>query len=627
MAFDGIVTKVVAGELNNLTGGRIDKILQPNKNTIYIGFYLNGKNYLLNLSIDSQNYGIYLTTHPKENPKNAFNFCMLLRKHLLNLRIKNIITSDLERVVTIEFEGFDDVDDIISKKLIIELMGKHGNIILLDDYNIILDSLRHIYIDDINFRNIVPQTKYVYPSTDKFNFLDVLTYDEFKNILFSAANMIKNNIENNMINSEKIDYSSLISNTFNGISKSFIEQIISNFNIDNTAINNKPDNILQLIYNKLTDIIELTNTSTDKLIFKKFNLQTSKTKLDFCLDICENTSEISDLNTLHLNYFLDDFYFNKITNLEFQNKKEQILKHISNITKKYTKRLLNINQKLEETNNMDIYKVYGQLITSNLYQIPNTNVSSIVLQNYYDNNSPITIPLDKKYVPSINAKRYFKKYTKLKNTVDIVSVQKIDTIHELNYLESINYELSIAKNILELNEIFDEISQSELFSSLFKKQNISNKNKVTKNTKNSSKNSTKNINKKNTNNNLNIKNNSSFNPIKYIINDNYTLLVGRNNKENEYLSLKFAKKTDLWFHTKDIHGSHCILKSNDNTTHLPTKEILEKCAVICAKHSKAKDSSNVLVDYCEVKYVKKPNGLRLGMVIYTNNKTLTVDPN
>lgn len=175
MAFDGIVTKAIASELQQLSGARIDKIFQPNKNTIILGFYLNGINYALNICTDAQNYRINLSQKTKSNPPVAPNFCMLLRKHLIGLHIKNFITNNLERVITIEFEGLDDIDNLLSKKLIIELMGKHCNIILLDEENIIIDSLRHILHTEssTSSRNIVPHVKYEYPTTNKYNFLEV----------------------------------------------------------------------------------------------------------------------------------------------------------------------------------------------------------------------------------------------------------------------------------------------------------------------------------------------------------------------------------------------------------------------------------------------------------------------
>ena len=260
---------------------------------------------------------------------------------------------------------------------------------------------------------------------------------------------------------------------------------------------------------------------------------------------------------------------------------------------------------IEECDDMEKYRLWGELITANLYRIPNKNIEEITVENYYDNNNKLTIKLDKKYLPSINAKRFFKKYSKLKNALEVVSKQKKETLRELNYIESIVYEIESSTTIDELTLIFDEISENDIFKERTEKtkQNKKNKIKKSKLTKNKE---------------------VSFNPIKYKI-GNYTVLVGRNNVENDYLTLKYARKTDLWFHTKDFHGSHTILKIDNNLPY-PSQDILIKVAEIAAKHSKAKNSSNVPVDYCEVKYVKKPSGSRPGMVIYTNNKTLNVNP-
>ena len=252
---------------------------------------------------------------------------------------------------------------------------------------------------------------------------------------------------------------------------------------------------------------------------------------------------------------------------------------------------------------MDKFRLYGELITSNLYQIPNRNLDSIDIENYYDNNNIITIPLDKKYLPSYNAKRYFKKYNKLKNALTIVNVQKEETIRDIDYIESVIYELDNSKTIEDIEAIYDEISENSLFSDKLK----------TKSKKTSAKNKKA---KPMTKNKL-----TSFNPLKYII-DGYTVLVGRNNKENDYLTCKFANKNDIWFHTKDIHGSHVILKANPNET-IPD-DILFEVAKLAAQHSKAKNSSHVPVDFCKVSFVKKPSGSKPGYVIYSNNKTLYV---
>lgn len=558
MAFDGIACKAITSELQPLIGARIDKIFEPNKNNIIIGMYLDGKNYLLNLSIDPQNYRINLSTHTKKNPKSALNFCMLLRKYLLGLRLKSISTIDLERVVFIEFEGFNDIDDLISFKLIVELMGKHSNIILVDDSKIIVDSLRHTKNIDDGHRNIIPHTKYVFPTTNKLSFLEIKNFTGFKSI---------------------ISDSSEIYNKFNGISKATINSIIESTN----------SNSLENIYNYLCLLIE--NIGTYNLEFKNFNndysLINSKNIEPFCL-----------------NFFIDDFYYKKETSQEFKIYRDSILKLILSILKKYNKRLLNIDAKLKECENMDIYKLYGELITANLYRIKNENVSFIELENYYDNNTLIKIPLDSKYLPSLNAKRFFKKYNKLKNALEIVSKQKNETLKELDYIESIVYELESSSTIEEVSNIYDEISENVIFNEKTRKYQNTKKSKLKKSklTKNKQ---------------------VSFNSIKYTV-SGFTIFVGRNNKENDFLTLKYASKSDIWFHTKTIHGSHVILRNLNNQN--ITEEILIKCAQIAAFYSKGKNSSNVPVDYCMVKFVKKPAGSKPGMVIYTHNNTLYVDP-
>ena len=562
MAFDGIVTKAIASELKNLSGARIDKIFEPNKNNIVIGMYLNGVNYALNISIDSGNYRINLTTHPKPNPKVAPNFCMVLRKHLIGLHLKNVVTTDLERIVTIEFEGFDDIDDIITKKIVIELMGKHCNVILLDENNIIIDSLRHINNENAN-RIVVPHIKYTYPKNNKVCLLNC----NFKNFCET-------------ISDKDISIPTKISNAFNGISKNYVSFIMNNLKTEN----------LEIIYNYLLDIVNRTDS-----LKLKFNTYENNYFLVPSPNI--NTEPFS------LNYFIDDFYYKKESLQELKNYKDTVFKIILSTFEKYKKRLKNMDTKLKECENLDKYRLYGELITANLYKIPNKNIKIITLENYYDNNKPITISLDDKYLPSINAKRFYKKYNKLKNTLEIVTIQKQETKSELQYLESIIYELECCNSIEEISEILDELSENEIFKE--KINSLKNKRKYE-------------IKKSNFTKNKKI----SFNPIKYKI-DNFTFLVGRNNKENDYLTLKYAKKTDLWFHTKDIHGSHAILILDNKT---PAHDILNKCAEITAFHSKAKHSSNVPVDYCEVKYVKKPNKANPGMVIYKNNSTLYVNP-
>lgn len=298
----------------------------------------------------------------------------------------------------------------------------------------------------------------------------------------------------------------------------------------------------------------------------------------------------NESNNLNINFALDDFYFEKESEEFFINYRNSILKVILEYLKKYNRKLLGINEKLKECKNIDLYKLYGELITSNLYRLPKYNVSKIEVENYYDDNKLITIPLDESISIQKNMEKYFKKYNKLKTALEISTKQKNLTETELEYIESIVYSLENCSNIDEVNEVYDEISSSNLFSDSFNK-NIKNKKKV-----------------------------ELSQPEEFTI-DGFTVLVGKNNKQNDYLSLKLAKENDLWFHTKDIRGSHVILKTNDQDI---SDDLIIKCAKLAAAHSKAKNSSNVPVDYCLAKYVKKPSGSKPGMVIYTNYKTVNV---
>ena len=386
-----------------------------------------------------------------------------------------------------------------------------------------------------------------------------------------------------------------ISNKFNGISRSFVKSVIAKLTIENID-----ESGLKNIFNYINEIIYSADTLD--LSFEYIKNEDNIIK-DYCLIKGNHDTSFS------LNFFIDDFYYNKETDSTFKAYRDSVLKLILSTLKKYNTRLLHINDKLKECDNMDTFRIYGELLTANLYKLKNTNSESITVDNYYDNNKPITIPLDKRYSPSVNAKMFFKKYSKLKNALKIVSEQKIDTINELDYIESIIYELENCKTIDDVSSVYDEISENIIFKDKFAKLKDKKKSKIKKSkfTKN------KNVN---------------FNPIKYVI-DDFTFLVGRNNVENDYLTLKYAHKNDIWFHTKDIHGSHCILVlDNPNSSNFkePDDNILIKCAEIAAFHSKAKNSSNVPVDYCEVKYVKKPNGSKPGMVIYSHNKTLSVEP-
>lgn len=591
MAFDGIVTKAVIAELNHcLINGKINKIFEPNKNEILLGIYSGGKNYCLNVSIDSVNYRVNLTTNVKPNPQNVLNFCMVLRKHLLGGCIKKIYSNGLERIILIDIDCYNELNDLITKTLVIELMGKHSNVILLNANSIIIDSLRHLNKFDNSTRDIFPGSKYMSIISNKLDFISVKTFDEFYRNL-------------NITTDTNFSLSSTLSQKYNGFGKNNILHLLESLNISDTS-NSTTD--LKIIYNYLKTLL---STLPNEVSIQEFN----GNKKDYFISIDRDKT-----NALSINFSLDDFYYTKEITEQFKCYRDNVLKLVLNYVGKIKDRIHNIDTKLKECDKMDLYKLYGELITSNLYRISDYPQTEITLENYYDDNKLISIPLDKTMSPSKNAKYFFKKYRKLQNTISIVLKQRELAEAELTYLDSIVYEISEAKTVADIDNIYSEICDNLLYD----------KNANTVN------NHVYNIKESNKAKKTQSKENSSIQPEKYLV-DGYTVFVGKNNKQNDYLTCKIAQNSDIWFHTKDIHGSHVVLKLDNepinsnkldiSKTTVPNS-ILYKCASLAAYYSKARMSQNVPVDYTYIKYVKKPNGAKPGMVIYTNNKTLYVNP-
>lgn len=558
MAFDGIITKAVVNELNTcIIGAKVNKIFEPTKNEIILGLYSFGKNYALNLSINPNSCRINLTTHSKPNPLNAPNFCMLLRKYLVGSKIISVSSYDLERVVEIVFEGYNEMNDLIIRKLFIEIMNRQSNIIFTNENNVIIDTLKHF---DNSPRALLPAHPYELPQNSKKSFIELSKFEEFFNLISSS-------------NLKELD--KLLPNLFIGISQTFILYTLGKLNINNT---NYSKDDLNTLYTYMKSILNFEENSLScSLINDK----------DFTLEL-NSSNEL-----LPVNFFIDDFYFEKEENEIFKTAKNNLSKIILTSLKKCSKKLENINSKLKECDNMDTYRLYGELLTSNLYKLTE-NSSSVILQNYYNNNSDITIPLDKSLSPHKNAEKYFKKYNKLKNALKIVSTQKQEAEKELQYIESIIFSLENAKDLIDINEIYEEVSQ-----------NLSTKREFEKSKQNSKKD----------------KNTKPEHNITSINENGFSIFIGKNNTQNDYLTLKFANNNDIWFHTQKIHGSHVILKLNGNE---PTDDIIYKCATLAMQNSKAKNSSNVPVDYTYVRYVKKAPNSKPGMVIYTNYKTIFV---
>lgn len=618
MAFDGFILNAVTAELkNSILSGRVQKIYEPNPNEILLSIYANGLQYALCINVSSNNYSIHLTTSKKENPLAAPNFCMLLRKYLINFKVTNITTFGFERIVMLEFSGNNESHEIVLRKLVVELMGKHSNILLLDEENKIIDSLRHFSKENGSYRNIMPKFDYEFPLSDKKDIRKASELDMMQLL--------------DSIQPTETSLADFFVNHYTGVSKTLLQSIISQCQIDNTL---NPQNC-NLILQTLLQLADAINEQQVKCISigedytlssdtrSQISNQTLNEKLNKITNDVNIKKEVNN-NPFPVNFFLDDYYTNKEEKEQFVSFRNQILNFILAKSKKLSKKLMGIDEKLKECANMKTYQLYGELLTSFLYQISNEHISEITLENYYEENAPITIPLDISISPSENAKKYFKKYHKLKNTYTIVQEQKQELEQEISYLESIIYEIQSAKTISDLNTIYEEIE-----TSFQKKQNGNTKNLKNKKMGFGLKNANlkhdnfrqKQLNPK-TKKKQNEKGLSSSGILQLQV-DGFPVLVGRNNNQNDELTFKIAKKEDIWFHVKDFHGSHVVLITNGKN---PSQETINKVASIAAYYSKAVQSSNVPVDYTFIKYVKKPSNSKPGMVIFTNQRTVNVQP-
>ena len=605
MAFDGITLHTIVSEFQTtLINGKVNKIYEPNSNNLVISIY-NKHTYMLNIDTTANNYSMYLSTHLKENPFNAPNFCMTLRKYLTSAIIKKIYMKGLERICYIEFECYNEMSDLVKRTLVIELMGKYSNVILLNEKSVIIDALKK-FDSENNFRDIMPARKYFEPQITKQDFT-TSTFDEFENTVLSS------------------DYKTLetaIPNIYNGICKLFIQSAIEVLHLTNTIANKSLKDIYNYINIILHDNVKLNDFKNNYSVYPYFISNKKDSNIDIQSKLfavpsdsnsklsdnssSDNTNKVALNSTLNLsldnNFYLDDFYYKK-QNVEYYTQyRNSLLKILNSTLDKILKKMDNINLKIDSCKNLNLYKIYGELLTANIYQFKDLktyeNMTEVELFNYYDNTN-VKIPINPAISITKNAENYFKKYNKMKNTLEIVNIQKKETNKELDYLESLIQEMDNCENINDVDEVYNEISDNILFSDI----SIKNKRGTKKDRKTEM-------------------SSSLSNYIKLKI-DGFDVFIGKNNKQNDYLTLKVANDNDYWFHTKDIHGSHLILKSNGITPKIST---IEKCAKICAYYSKAKFSSHVPVDYTLKKFVKKPHGAVPGYVIYTNNKTIYVDP-
>lgn len=583
MAFDGIVTHGIVCELNKkLAGGKIEKIYQPENDELVFHIHSKEGKFKLYISCNSSSPRIHLITDSPENPPVPMNFCMLLRKHIQGGRIESIIQREWERIVEIPFSTINELGFTTDKKLIIEIMGKHSNIILVDSNYRILDSIKRVSIDMNRVRQILPGITYEYPpAQDKIPF-DKVTLRDLEEICHCTPNKLPKALLSGIQGISPLFAESLCCDidvssehyTEQEISagKSYTDREISDnakkiYGKMETAIHNlKTGNLSPCVY------MSRDNIPADLHVLPLDILEGVYTKIQF-----ETFSEAAEY-----------FFSNKESSNRIKQKIADLEKSVNaRLDKLYLKKQ-RLSEDILKAENSENLRLYGELLTANLHMCK-AGDSSVTVVNYYD-GSNISIPLDKRFSASKNAQIYFKMYSKSKTAVKEKHIRLEETQGDIDYLESIALFIANAESTDTINDIKSELVEAGY---------IRRKKVAEKNTK------------------------SKPVPLSYTISDGLKVLVGRNNKENDYLTLKLASSKDLWFHTKNIPGSHVILFTDGRE---PSESSIFETASIAAYHSKGKSSENVPVDYTSVKYVKKPTGAKPGMVIFTNNRTVYVNP-
>lgn len=571
MSLDGTVLKNLVYEINNrIVGGRIDKIYQNDNNDLLINIRANGQKERLFISI-SGSPRIYFSEEVFDSPQNPPAFCMLLRKHLENNQIIKVSQYKMDRIIEIHVKSRDELGLFSEKLLIIELMGKHSNVILIENENKkIIDSLKRVNFNLSSVREILPGLTY-----NAHDISDGLNPCETESII-------------DLIQEEKdnINLKSFFIKTFTGISPQMCRELEYRSNIDfkRNILSLSSDE--RLILNKVfIDIF--TEVRENKFTpIKIFRDNTFKDFYSIDLEeLCENEKEKTD----SISSLLEEFYNSKFLRDTLGSKSKELKKLINKNIDKIRRKLSNQSNELNIALNRDKYKIYADLLSSNFHKIEK-GADYVKVENFYNEMEEIKIPLDSKLDGPSNASKYYKKYSKLKNAALYLKEQIDIGNSELEYLESILLNIEFAETPDEIDDLYEELE---------KEGYIKKKNKNKKKRKD-----------------------SQDNYIKLKTDDGFDIFIGKNNKQNDYLTLKKAKKNDLWFHVKDAPGSHVILK-NDNRDF--TNNSLLTAAKLAAKYSSLSKSQNIPVDYTFKMNVKRHPAKKPGLVTYTNYKTININ--
>lgn len=564
MAYDGIVTYAITRELQDrIVLGKIEKVYQPGPEELLMHIHTKTGNVRLFMSCNSMSARVCLTENKYENPDQPPTFCMLMRKHLQGGRITDVRQKDSERIIEIDIEAQNELGFNVCKRLIVEIMAKHSNIILVDiESGKVIDSIKRISIDVNRYRQLLPGIIYQYPpEQDKIGFRDVTENTELPH-------------------AEKALMASV-----GGISPAIAREMLASCNDGEDA------SVRSTV--PASRLMKILDTVDDGSYQARIYLDEKNSPREFHIT---DLAELEGVDTIEfdtINECTEYFYANRDSSNMVRQKSMPLLKTVQAALDKSRLKKKKLSEDLLKAENSDKYQLYGELLTANIHMVQ-PGAKKVTVINYYDGN-PIDIPLDEKISASKNAQKYFKKYSKAKTAIHEKQTQLEDNERDIVYLESVLQNVEAAETVDELEAIRDELQETGYVRRRAKASQRKKKSRPT--------------------------------PMKYELSDGTQVLVGHNNIENDYLTFKLADKTDVWMHTKDIPGSHIILRlGNGRTVDDLSAELIYEAASIAAYHSKHREGENVPVDYVPVRYVKKPAGSKPGYVIFTHNQTVYVTP-
>ncbi|MCR5716243.1 MAG: NFACT family protein [Lachnospiraceae bacterium] len=574
MAFDGItIANIIQECREKLIGARIYKIAQPEADELLLTFKAPGGQYRLVLSADASLPLIYLTQENKQSPMTAPNFCMLLRKHIQNGRIVDITQPGLERIMRMEIEHLDEMGDLCRKVLVIEIMGKHSNIIFLNDEEMIIDSIKHISAQVSSVREVLPGRTYFIPQTQ--NKLDPIAYanapDERS---FAAA------VFGKAYPTYKAIYSS-----FTGISPILAQEICYRSGVDADRAANTLDGADE---KRLSGVFLQMMKDVQAGRFAPAIVYENGQPKDYAA--VELTMYAKDQSKPYdsISELLQDYYREKNTITRIRQKSADLRKIVSTALERTVKKYDLQCSQIRDTEKREKYRIYGELLHTYGYEAKQGD-KELKAINYYDGQE-ITIPLDPQQTPAENAKKYFDKYNKMKRTYETLTELTKDVEAEIEHLRSIATSLDIALQESDLTEIKEELTES----GYIKRKGGAKREKILSK------------------------------PFHYVSSDGFDIYVGKNNYQNEYLTFKFAIGNDMWFHAKGMPGSHVIVKTGGKE--LPDRTY-EEAARLAAYYSQGRGAEKVEIDYSEKKNIKKPPAARPGFVIYHTNYSMVIDSN